>query len=80
VGGLLTALAVAWIGYSLNIHQSDDTSVRLYADLMGRREEADTSLRKDMFNSAIKTFVDSNPVTLEREVLDLELLAYNFNE
>jgi hypothetical protein len=80
VGGLLTALAVAWIGYSLNVHQSDDTSVRLYADLMGRREEADTSLRKDMFNSAIKTFVDSNPVTLEKEVLDLELLAYNFNE
>lgn len=80
VGGLLTALAVAWIGYSLNAHQSDETSVRLYADLMGRREEADTSLRKDMFNSAIKTFVDSNPVTLDKEVLDLELLAYNFHE
>ena len=80
VGGLLTALAVAWIGYSVNSHQSDDTSVRLYAELMGKREEADTSLRKDMFNSAIKTFVDSNPVTLEKEVLDLELLAYNFHE
>ena len=80
VGGLLTAVAVAWIGYSLNVRQSEETNVRLYADLMGRREEADTSLRKDMFNSAIKTFVDSKPVTLEKEVLSLELLAYNFHE
>src|SRR5262245_36665112 len=47
---------------------------------MGKREEADTSLRKDMFNSAIKTFAESNPQTLDREVLDLELLAYNFHE
>lgn len=80
LGGLLTAMAVAWIGYQLNAHQSDEINVRLYADLMGRREEADTSLRKDMFNSAIKTFVDANPVTLEKEVLNLELLAYNFHE
>jgi hypothetical protein len=79
-GGLLTALAVAWIGYGLNLHQADETNVRLYADLMGKREEADTSLRKDMFNSAIKSFVESKPVTLHKEILDLELLAYNFHE
>ena len=80
LGGLLTAVVVAVIGYNLNVHQADETNVRLYADLMGRREEADTSLRKEMFNSAIRTFVDSKPVTLEKEVLDLELLAYNFHE
>jgi hypothetical protein len=80
VGGLLTAMAVAWIGYSLNILQANETNVRLYAELMGKREEADTNLRKDMFNSAIKTFVESKPVSVEKEVLDLELLAYNFHE
>ena len=80
VGGLLTALAVAWIGFMLNAHQTADTNARFYVDLMGKREEADTLLRKDMFNSAIKTFVESKPVTLEKEVLDLELLAYNFHQ
>lgn len=80
VGGLVTALAVAWIGHSLNLRQADETNVRLYAELMGRREEADTSLRKDMFNSAIKSFIESRPVSVEKEVLNLELLAYNFHE
>jgi hypothetical protein len=80
VGGLLTALAVAWIGYTLNLRQGDETNVRLYADLMGKREDADTNLRKEMFNSAIRTFVESKPVALDKEVLDLELLAYNFHE
>ena len=80
VGGLLTAVAVALIGFQLNARQSEDTKAKFYADLMGKREEADTSLRKDMFNSAIKTFVESSPQTLDKEVLDLELLAYNFHE
>ena len=80
VGGLVTALAVAWIGHSLNLRQADETNVRLYAELMGRREEADTSLRKDMFNSAIKSFIEARPVSVEKEVLNLELLAYNFHE
>ena len=80
VGGLLTAVAVALIGFQLNARQAEDTKAKFYADLMGKREEADTSLRKDMFNSAIKTFAESNPQTLDKEVLDLELLAYNFHE
>jgi hypothetical protein len=80
VGGLLTAVAVAMIGFQLNARQAEDTKAKFYADLMGKREEADTSLRKDMFNSAIKTFAEANPQTLDKEVLDLELLAYNFHE
>lgn len=80
VGGLLTALAVAWIGYSVNLQQTNDTNVRLYAELLGRREEADTNLRKEMFNTAIKSFGETAPVTLEKRVFDLEMLAYNFHE
>ena len=48
VGGLLTAVAVALIGFQLNARQAEDTKAKFYADLMGKREEADTSLRKDM--------------------------------
>jgi len=80
VGGLLTALAVAWIGYSLNLRDARDKRLQFYADMQIKREEADTNLRKEMFNSAIKMFVESAPESPRREVLDLELLAYNFHE
>ena len=80
VGGLLTALAVAWIGYSVNLQQASDTNVRLYAELLGRREEADTNLRKEMFNTAIRSFGETAPVTLDKRLFDLEMLAYNFHE
>src|SRR5688572_33184411 len=49
------------VGYLLNSSisssQTRDSNLRLYADMMGRREEADSSLRKDMFRSILDTFV-----------------------
>lgn len=84
VGGLLTALAVALVGILgsqvLNRRQAIDTNVRVYAELMSKREEADTSLRKEMFNSIIQTFLKPQSAELERKILSLELLAYNFHE
>lgn len=86
VGGLLTALAVGMVGYygssTINSSQARDTDVRLYAQLMSQREEAETSLRKDMFNSIIGTFLRNKPsgYDYEQQVLNLELLAYNFHE
>jgi hypothetical protein len=85
LGGILTALAVGLVGYygsqALNRSQALDTDVRLYAQLMSQREDAETSLRKDMFNSIIGTFLTSKKKTgYEEKVLNLELLAYNFHE
>jgi hypothetical protein len=75
------------VGYLLNssisTSQTRDSNLRLYADMMGRREEADSSLRKDMFKSILDTFVSSSPGAKgepEEQVLNLELLAYNFHE
>ncbi|MBI4528838.1 MAG: hypothetical protein HY695_34005 [Deltaproteobacteria bacterium] len=60
-GGLLTALAVAGVGFFgsryLERRQTVDTNVRLYAELMSSRERADSDLRKDMFNSIITSFL-----------------------
>ena len=84
--GLLTALTiglVGWYGSSvIDRTQARDTDVRLYAQLMSQREEAETSLRKDMFNSIIGTFLKAKPSgnDYEQQVLNLELLAYNFHE
>lgn len=70
---------------SLNQRQAEDSDMHLYTEMMGRREQADSDLRKDMFKSILDTFMSKDPKLqrnqqLRQEVLNLELLAYNFNE
>lgn len=85
LGGFTTALAVIFAGYYtsdfLNRQSARETNVRLYAELMSNREQSESTLRKDMFQTIIGSFVgtkvDVNP---ERSILNLELLAYNFHE
>jgi hypothetical protein len=84
LGGVFTAAAVALVGI-LGAHfydrqQARETSTRLFAELMTKREEADSSLRTEMFKSVINTFVQPKSTGLEEKVLNLELLAYNFHE
>lgn len=86
LGGTLTALAVAVVGiYGSNVldrSRAHEADVQLYAQLMSQREDAETSLRKDMFNSIIGTFLKTgaSDKAYEQQVLNLELLAYNFHE
>lgn len=86
LGGALTALAVAVVGiYGSNVldrSRARETDVQLYAQLMSKREDAETLLRKDMFNSIIGSFLKttSTGYPYEQQVLNLELLAYNFHE
>lgn len=95
MGGLLTALAVAGLGFIGSSYlknrevaeigareraQAVETNVRLYTELISRREEAESALRKDMFNSIISSFLTPGPDSPEKQVLNLELLAYNFHE
>ncbi len=49
---------------------------------MSRREESESALRKDMFQTIIASFVNANArgATSTPSVLNLELLAYNFHE
>lgn len=80
---LLTPLTVAIVGFFttsyLNERQTADTNARVYADLLSRREEADTSLRKEMFNTVLQRFLENEKSQADR-ILKLELLAYNFHE
>ena len=85
VSALGTAVVVALVGIFgsmfLAQRQEKETNLRLYTELMSKREEADTSLRKEMFNSIITNFLkpasDEQP---DKQVLNLELLAYNFHD
>jgi hypothetical protein len=84
---LVTLVLGYWFNSSLNERQQVESNIRLYAEMMGRREEADSNLRKDMFNSILNTFMARDPslrLTSEelvrQQILSLELLAYNFHE
>ena len=84
VGGLLTAAAIALFGFvtsnMLNRRQAIETNTRLYSELMSRREESESALRKDMFVSIINSFLTPGGSDVGAAVLNLELLAYNFHE
>ena len=84
MGGLLTAAAIALLGFitssALNRRQTMDTNTRLYTELMSRREESESALRKDMCVSIIDSFVSPRDTGLSASVLNLEMLAYNFHE
>jgi hypothetical protein len=94
-GGLLTAITVAIIGLIGSGYLKDrelaqnstrermqayETNVRIYTELMSRREESESALRKDMFVSIIQSFLRPGASTLDERVLNLELLSYNFHE
>jgi hypothetical protein len=94
-GGLLTALTVALVGFIGSSYLKDrelaenatrermqayETNVRIYTELMSRREESESALRKDMFVSIIQSFLRPGIATLDERVLNLELLSYNFHE
>src|ERR1700730_18315312 len=53
VGGLLTAISVALIGFIgssfLNKKQETDTRSKVFAELMSQREQAESVMRKDLF-------------------------------
>ena len=84
VGGLLTAIAVASLGFmgsaALERQQSEEAKLRLYSELMTRREESEATLRKEMFQSIIGSFFDPASSNLDTRLLKMELLAQNFHE
>lgn len=84
VGGLLTAAAIALFGFvtsnKLDQRQAIESNTRLYSELMSKREESESALRKDMFVNIITSFLDKGGTDLSGDVLNLELLAYNFHE
>ena len=84
LGGLLTAMAVAYVGLTgsrvLEERQSRDSNSRLYSELMSRREEAESTLRKDVLGAILQEYLQASPTDLDAKVLQLELLSNNFHE
>jgi hypothetical protein len=84
-GALITALTIAFVSYAasdyLSKNQEKDARTKLYTELMTRREESESALRKDMFNSIMNNILkDKASASLDEKILQLELLTYNFHE
>lgn len=84
VGGLLTAISVALIGFIgssfLNKKQETDTRSKVFAELMSQREQAESVMRKDMFAQIMGAVLKPEKSSPDLAVLNIELLAYNFHE
>jgi hypothetical protein len=85
LGAFATAAVVAVVGiFGSNFlakRQERETNLRLYTELMSRREDADTALRKEMFGPLINDFLrPSANQSPEGMLLSLELLAHNFHD
>ena len=84
-GALITALTIAFVSYAasdyLSKNQEKEARTKLYTELMSKREESESALRKDMFNSIMNNILkDKVSASLDEKILQLELLTYNFHE
>jgi hypothetical protein len=82
---LVTLLLGAMFNASLNTRQVAASEANLLTEMTARREQADSDLRKDMFQKILDTFMNKDPKlvperVLQQQVLNLELLAYNFHQ
>jgi len=59
--------------------QDQEARLRLYTELLSKREEADTSLRKGIFDKVIGTYL-KEARTFDQKLVAIELLSLNFNE
>jgi hypothetical protein len=86
IGMPLVTLAVTIVGGYFfttlsNEREARESNDRLYAQLLTQREQSDALIRKDMFGVVIKSFLaDVKPEDWSTKVLQLELLANNFNQ
>lgn len=87
---LIPGLMIAWVGIVGNLVLSSisnkQESARLITELQIKREQAESELRKDVFNQALEAFLlkktdsDGSLKSMSKQLLRLELLALNFGD
>ena len=82
---LVTLLLGAMFNASLTTRQTAASQANLLTQVTARQEQDDSDLRKDMFQKILDTFMNKDPKlaperVLQQQVLNLELLAYNFHD
>lgn len=60
--------------------QENEARLRLYTELLIKREEEDSSVRKGIFDKLLESHLKSGSQDLPAKLVTLDLLALNFNE
>src|SRR5262249_60633171 len=60
--------------------QINDARLRLYTELMSKREEADTAVRRGIFDKVLERYLAPGDQGLEAERVALELVAAAFHD
>ncbi len=87
---IIVGALIAWAGFvgdkALTSISSKQEGARLITELQIRREQAESELRKDVFDQALQAFLlkgkkqDDSIEGMSKQLLRLELLALNFGE
>ncbi len=87
---VIAGALMAWAGfvsnYTLSSVSSKKESARLITELQIRREQAESNLRKDVFDQTLQAFLlkdkgqESSIKGMSKQLLRLELLALNFGD
>ncbi|NOQ51960.1 MAG: hypothetical protein GQ578_07090 [Desulfuromonadaceae bacterium] len=96
ISGILTALAIALLGYwgqsAVTRIAAMDQNARLYTELLSKREQSESMLRKDMFSVILTDFFkngmgdtdhgieSTSSAEISQKLLKLEMLALNFGD
>jgi hypothetical protein len=83
--GLVLAIVGFWSNQTLSEISSREESARLITQLQVEREQAETNLRKDIFDQALQALFnpklsDGSSQDLSKRLLRLEMLALNFGD
>lgn len=60
--------------------EAAEQQFRLYTDLMSKREEADTAVRRGLFDKLVGSYLDPKPGDVDKRLVALELLSLNFHD
>lgn len=59
---------------------ADESRYRLYTELLSKREQADTDVRRGVFEKVLGSYLSPTQADIEQKLVALELLALNFHE
>ena len=84
IATLAVPVALGYVSYNYEraqtARQANEARLRLYTELLSKREEADTGVRKGVFDKVLETYLKPGSQDLAAKLVALELLALNFNE
>lgn len=63
-----------------NKRAQDESRIRLYTELLHKREDADTAVRRAVFDKLMDRYLSPDPQDLDDKLVALELLAVNFHD